>query len=70
MLLKHICHRVLSAGTAVSAALVAGVSLGPSCRQVTGPEFLCQLDTIFSIYITAMDWHWDSVQCAVLDLCE
>ena len=42
----------------------------PSWRQVTGPEFLHQLGTNFSTYITTMDWHQDSVQHAVQGLCE
>ena len=43
MLLKLICLKVLFG----AAALSAGVPWCPSCRQITGPEFLCQLDTIF-----------------------
>ena len=34
-------------GAAKSSPLVAGVSWCPPCRQVTGPEIVCQLDTIF-----------------------
>ena len=36
-------------GAVVWAASAAGVSLCPSCRLVTGPEFPPQLDTIFNI---------------------
>ena len=53
MLLKHMSG--YSQGFAVSVALAAGFPWCPSCRQVTGPEFLLQLDTIFCTYITTMD---------------
>ena len=34
-------------GSLASTALAAGFSLGPTCMQVTRPEFLLWLDTIF-----------------------
>ena len=57
-------------GVAASAALAAGVSWCPSCRQVTGPEFLHLARHYFSTYITTTDQHQDSVQHAVLGLSE
>ena len=37
-------------GAASSATLVAEVSLGPPCQEMTGPEVLLELDTIFNLY--------------------
>ena len=45
---------------AVFAALAAGVTKCPSCRQVTGPEFLHHIDIIFWInqyYESAPGFH-------------
>ena len=49
MAVVHMSQGTLQ-GAAASAALVAGVSLVVTSQQVTGPEFLLQLDTIFNIY--------------------
>ena len=65
-------------GAAASAALVAGVSWCPSCRKVTGPKFLHQLDTIFSPCITTTTGIrtlysmlcWESVSRSSLGKCQ
>ena len=57
-------------GVAASAALVAGVSLVTILQAGDWTRISTPARQYFSTYITTMDRHQDSVQCAVLDLSE
>ena len=69
MLLKHICLWALW-GVAASAAFVAGVSLVTILQAGDWARVSTPARHYFSTYITTMDQHQDSVQCAVLVLSE
>ena len=69
MLLRHICLVSLW-GVAASAALAAGVSLVTIMQAGDWVRVSTPARHYFSTYITTMDQHQDSVQCAVLGLSE
>ena len=69
MLPKHMSPGCLL-GAAASAALVAGVSLVSILQAGDWARVSTLARHYFSPYITTMDWHQDSVQCAVLGLSE
>ena len=70
MLLRHICLWALTGGVAASAALAAGISLVTILQVSDWARGSTPAKHYFSTYITTMDWHQDSMQCAVLDLSE
>ena len=70
MLLRHICLQALSGGVAASAALAAGVSLVTILQAGDWTRVPMPARHYFSTYITTMDQHQDSVQCAMLGLSE
>ena len=57
-------------GVAASAALAAGVSLVTILQAGDRTRDSTPARHYISTYITTMDWHQDSVQCAVLGLSE
>ena len=57
-------------GGAASTALAAGVSLVTILQAGDWTRVSTPARYYFSTYITNMDWHQDSVQCAVLGLSE
>ena len=57
-------------GVGASAALAAGVSLVTNLQAGDWTRVSMPARHYFSTYITTMDWHQDSVQCAVLGLSE
>ena len=57
-------------GVAASAALEAGVSLVTILQAGDWTRVSTPARHYFSTYITTMDWHQDSVQCAMLGLSE
>ena len=57
-------------GAAASAALVAGISVVSILQAGDWAKVSTQARHYFSPYITTMDWHQDSVQCAVLGISE
>ena len=69
MLLK--CMSLFSLGGAVaSAALAAGASLVSILYAGDWARVSTPARHYFCTYVTTMDWHWDSVQHAVLGLSE
>ena len=69
MLLKHMSLGSLWEAAA-SAALVGGVSLVSILQAGDWARVSTTARHYFSSYITTMDWHQDSVQCAVMGLSE
>ena len=57
-------------GKVASAALVAGVSLVSILQAGDWARVSTPARHYFSPYITTVDWHQDSVQHAMLVLCE
>ena len=57
-------------GAAASAALPAGVSLVSILQAGDRAKVSTLAGHYFSPYLTTTDWHWDSVQHAVLGLSE
>ena len=57
-------------GGAASATLAAGVSLVTILQAGDWTRVSTPARHYFSTYISTMDWHQDSVQCAVLGLSE
>ena len=57
-------------GAAASAALAAGISLVSILQAGDWARVSTLARDYFSPYITTMDWHQDSVQCAMLVLSE
>ena len=70
MLLRHICLWALSGGVAASAALAAGVSLVTILQAGDWTRVSIPARHYFSTYITTIDWHQDSMQCAMPGLSE